>query len=247
MKYIASSVALLLFLSALAGLPAVAGPGGFSGKVTETMDAGGYTYVLVDTGTNKVWAAATKFQVKQGDSVTVPDAMPMKDFESKSLNRTFPMVYFASQIAVNGAKPGAEQLPAGHPPIGGGTVGDLPSGHPPVGARPSLPKTDFTGLKPAKDGKTVAEIYAASASLAGKSVKLRGKVVKYNASIMGKNWLHLQDGTGSAGSNDLLVTSTDEAKRGDTVLVEGKVVRNKDFGAGYKYSLLLEEAKVKVE
>jgi hypothetical protein len=96
-------------------------------------------------------------------------------------------------------------------------------------------------------GKTIADLYAASAQLGGKSVKVRGKVVKYNANILGKNWLHLQDGTGSAGSNDLLVTTSAEAKRGDTVLIEGQVALNKDFGAGYKYNLLVEDAKVTVE
>ncbi len=226
MKHIASLVAALLFIAALAGSPAVAGPGGFSGKVTETMDAAGYTYVLVDTGTNKVWAATTKFPVKKGDLVAVPDAMPMKDFESKALKRTFPVIYFAGSISVNGARPGAEKLPAGHPAVGGGAVGGLPVGHPPIDGKATPPPSDFTGIKPAQDGNTVAEIHAASAKLEGKSVKLRGKVVKYNANILGKNWLHLQDGTGSAGSNDLLVTTTGQAKRGDTVLIVGKVTLN---------------------
>jgi hypothetical protein len=233
MKRIASSVAALLFIAALAVSQAMAGPAGFTGKVTETMDAAGYTYVLLDTGTNKVWAATTKFQVKQGDVVTVPDSTPMKDFESKSLHRTFPVIYFAGSITVNGAKQGA--------------VGDLPAGHPPIDGKTAPPKSDFAGLKPAKDGNTVAEIHAASAKLEGKSVKLRGKVVKYNANILGKNWLHIQDGTGTVGSNDLLVTTTGQAKRGDTVLIVGRVALNKDFGSGYKYSLLIEDAKVTVE
>ncbi len=230
MKPISSRLAKFLLAGALVGFQAIAGTGGFSGKVTETMDAGGYTYVLVDTSTNKVWAAATKFQVKPGDLVTVPEAMPMTNFHSQSLNRDFPVIYFAGSIKLNGAN--AAALPAGHPPM--------------AGQAPPL-KRDFTGLKPAKDGKSVAEIYATSARLEGKSVKVRGKVVKYNANILGKNWLHIQDGTGSAGSNDLLVTTTGASKMGDTVLVEGKVAMNKDFGGGYKYSLLIEEAKVTVE
>ena len=209
------------------------------------MDAGGYTYVLVDTSTNKVWAAATKFQVKPGDLVTVPEAMPMTNFHSQSLNRDFPVIYFAGSIQLNGANSAA--LPAGHPVLGGGAAGDLPAGHPPMAGKAAPLKVDFTGLEPAKDGKTVAETYAASAKLEGKSIKVRGKVVKYNANILGKNWLHVQDGTGSAGSNDLLVTTTGQAKTGDTVLVEGKVATNKDFGSGYKYSLLIEDAKVLVE
>lgn len=247
MKHSVLFVASLLFAAALVGFQAFAGPGGFSGKVTETMDAGGYTYVLVDTSTNKVWAAATKFQVKPGDLVTVPEAMPMTNFHSQSLNRDFPVIYFAGGISVNGANSDAAALPAGHPAIGGGAVGDLAAGHPPMAGKAAPPKVDFTGLKPAKDGKTVAEIYAASAKLKGKSVKIRGKVVKFNANILGKNWLHIQDGTGHAGSNDLLVTTTGESKPGDTVLIEGKVATNRDFGANYKYSVLIEDAKVLVE
>jgi hypothetical protein len=78
-------------------------------------------------------------------------------------------------------------------------------------------------------------------------VVVRAKVVKYNPQIMGKNWLHLEDGTGKAGSNDLTVTTNGEAKVGDTVLVTGVVTTNKDFGAGYKYDVILEDANVKVE
>lgn len=247
MKHIASLAASLSLVVFFACCQAVAGPGGFSGKVAETVDAGGYTYVLVDTGTNKLWAAATKFQVKAGDSVAVPDSMPMTDFHSKSLNRDFPLIYFASSIAVNGAKPAEMTLPADHPALGGGVGGHPPVGHPSAASKTPPPKVDFAGLKPAKDGKTVAEIYAGASKLDGKSVKVRGKVVKYNANILGKNWLHIQDGTGSAGNNDLLVTTKGQAKRGDTVLVEGKVARNKDFGSGYKYELLIEEAKVVIE
>jgi hypothetical protein len=238
-------VAGYLFAGALIGFQALAGPGGFAGKVTETMDAGGYTYVLVDTSTNKFWAAATKFQVKTGDMVTVPEAMPMTNFHSQSLNRDFPLIYFAGSIKLNGANSAA--LPAGHPALGGDAAGGLPAGHPPMARKATPLKVDFTGLKPAKDGKTVAEIYAASAKLEGKSVKVRGKVVKSNANILGKNWLHIQDGTGTAGSNDLLVTTTGQSKTGDTVLIEGKVALNKDFGSGYKYSLLIEDAKVLAE
>lgn len=213
-----------------------------SGKVAETMDAGGYTYVLVDTGTNKVWAAATKFAVKTGDAVAVPDSMPMSNFHSDSLKRDFPVIYFASSITVNGGQPGAAKLPPGHP-----VVGDLPAGHP---TKPNLgapPKIDFSGLQPLKDGLTVAGIYAGSAKLEGQTVKMRGKVVKFNANILGKNWLHVQDGTGAAKQNDLLVTTAGSAKPGDTVVVEGKVVLNKDVGSGYKYDLLVEDAKVSVE
>jgi hypothetical protein len=247
MKQITSLVASFVFVAFLAGSLPAAGQETFSGKVAETMDAGGYTYVLVDTGTNKIWAAAAQFPVKTGDAVAVPDAMPMTGFHSRTLNRDFDVIYFAGSITVNGNGADAAKLPPGHPAIGGGASGELPPNHPPVAGATMPPKMDFTGLKPAEGGKTVAEIYAASAELAGKPVIVRGKVVKYNAEIMGKNWLHIQDGTGTIGSNDLLVTSTGKAKLGDTVLVEGPVAINKDFGAGYKYRVMVEDAKVTVE
>ncbi len=247
MKFLTSLVASLGFIAALAwGRPA-AGQGAFSGKVAETMDAGGYTYVLVDTGSNKLWAAASQFAVKAGDQVTVPDAMPMNNFHSKSLNRDFPLIYFTGSITLNGGAAGAAKLPPGHPDIGGAAGGQLPAGHPALPGKLAPAKIDFTGLKPAKGGQTIAAVFAASAKLAGKTVTLRGKVVKYNADILGKNWLHLQDGTGKAGSDDLLITTTATARTGDTVLVEGKLALNKDFGSGYKYAVMVEDAKVTVE
>lgn len=92
--------------------------------------------------------------------------------------------------------------------------------------------------------KTVAALYQEKAALAGKEVRVQGKVVKVNNGIMGVNWLHLQDGTGDKASSDLTVTSKQTANVGDQVVITGKVVVNKDFGSGYAYALLLEEATV---
>lgn len=127
----------------------------------------------------------------------------------------------------------------------------LPEGHPNIdmsgGAAPAAPKFDFSKIVKPKDGKTVQEVYQEKAKLNGKRVTLRGKVVKYSAAIMGKNWLHLRDGTGKDPTNDLTVTTQAKAKVGDTVLVEGTVALDKDLGAGYKYDVIIEEAKVKIE
>ena len=231
----------------------------FSGKVVETMNTAGYTYVLVDTGSKKLWAAAMQFAVKVGDKVTVAAGMPMPNYHSKSLKRDFDLIYFSGGIAVKGsgsqAVAGVPALPPGHPPLPGGSsgVGDaaptLPAGHPDLKGETARPNLDLTGIKRATGGKTVEEIVAEKTKLAGKPVTVRGKVVKYNSMILGKNWLHIRDGSGSAGKsdNDLTVTSTDSAKVGDIVLVTGNVSTNKDFGAGYKYSLMIEEANVSVE
>lgn len=127
----------------------------------------------------------------------------------------------------------------------------LPEGHPNIdmggGAAPAAPKFDFSKIAKPKDGKTVQEVYQEKAKLKGKRVTLRGKVVKYNEAIMGKNWLHLRDGTGKEPANDLTVTTQSKAKVGDTVLVEGIVTLDKDLGSGYQYDVIIEDAKVKVE
>jgi hypothetical protein len=190
--------------------------------------------------------------------------MPMPNYHSKTLNRDFDEVYFTDNVVVNGVQPATEgklaglpkdhppiggemtQLPKDHPPIGNDSA-QLPKNHPPLGGTPANAKLDFKGLKKAEGGKSIAELYSEKAKLTGQQIRVRGKVVKYNAMIMGKNWLHIQDGTGSRGSNDLVVTSQSSAKVGDTVLVTGKIASNKDLGAGYKFEVMLEEATLVVE
>ncbi len=209
----------------------------FSGKVVETMNSGGYTYVLVDTGKKKLWAAAPQFTVKVGDSVSIAEGMPMANYHSKTLNRDFDTVYFTGNVVVNGAKPSPTA----------GSMPELPTTHPPIGGAAAQPKVDLSGIKKAAGGKTVAEIYADKGKLNGQEVSVRGKVVKFNPMIMGRNWVHIRDGSGKEGSNDLLLTTSNNVKVGDTILATGTVATNKDFGANYKYAVMLENAKVKVE
>ncbi|MFA5516944.1 MAG: hypothetical protein WDA20_11720 [Desulfuromonadales bacterium] len=209
--------------------PAAAGK---TGNVVETMNAGGYTYVQVDTGSEKIWAAAPEFAVAIGDPVVVPEGMLMTEHHSKTLDRTFEKIYFVDTVLVGGAQ--AMQADAG-----------MPQGHPPVQNKAA--DVDFSGLKKAEGGATVGEIFTGKDKLAGKDVVVRGKVVKFSPEIMGKNWLHVQDGTGAADANDLTVTTSETVKVGDTVLVTGKLTTDKDFGYGYKYAVIVEDAKIKVE
>ena len=122
----------------------------------------------------------------------------------------------------------------------------LPAGHPGIDR-----KVDLGDVKVAKavgaNAQTVAEIVAKRAELKDKPVLVRGKVVKFNPEIMGKNWVHLRDGSGSAtdGSNDVLVTTIGLAKVGEVVTVQGIVRTDKDFGAGYAYQVLIEDATLK--
>jgi len=121
-----------------------------------------------------------------------------------------------------------------------------PAPHP----TPSAPagNVDLSGIERAAGGKTIAEVFAAKDQLAGETVVFRGKVVKTNAGIMGKNWLHVRDGSGEEGTNDLTVTTVDVLPDvGDTVLVTGPVGVNVDFGMGYEYDVIIEDAEVVVE
>jgi hypothetical protein len=107
---------------------------------------------------------------------------------------------------------------------------------------------DLSGIARAPGGRTIAEVFAERDQLAGQVVVFRGKLVKANANIMGKNWLHVRDGTGAEGTNDLTVTTIDLLPNvGDTVLVTGLLEVNKDFGMGYRYDVIVENAEVTVE
>ena len=107
---------------------------------------------------------------------------------------------------------------------------------------------DLTGIAKAEGGRTVAEVFAAKADLAGQEVLVRGRVVKSNPNVMGKNWLHVRDGSGGEGTNDLTVTTSGAAPQvGDTVLVKGKVALDRDLGMGYRYEVIVEDAELTVE
>lgn len=230
---------LALAVAPIQAAPAAAG-GAISGKVVETMNAASYTYVLIDTGAKKSWVAAPQFAVKVGDTAAIADAMPMLNYQSKSLNRTFDLVYFTGNISINGAR-AAASAPASAVPSP--TTTTLPPGRPTI---PAKTATDLTGIKRAENGQTVADVITGKAKFAGKSVAIRARVVKYNAQILGKNWLHIQDGSGAPGTNDLTVTTAATVKVGDLVLVTGKLGLDRDFGSGYKYPLIIEDATVVV-
>jgi len=203
----------------------------FAGKVVETMDAGIYTYVRVAAGDREIWAASNKFPVAVGEQVVVPLDMPMENFHSDTLGRTFPLIYFAGAIAREGdMKP--PSMPPGHPPVAGA---GMAHGQAPVPA-----------VGPVAGGITVAEIWAGKDRLAGSTLTVRGRVVRFNPGILGTNWVHLQDGTGNPanGTHDITVTTPAMVKVGDVVTATGAVAVGQDFGAGYTYPVMIREAAV---
>jgi hypothetical protein len=152
----------------------------------------------------------------------------MSNFESKELNRKFPEVYFLEGVRTTPEK--QQAVPA--------VTKDSN-----YTAKVVVEKKDIK-VAPAAGGITIEKIYASKQQYAGKTVKITGEVTKFNAGIMNKNWIHIQDGTESAGKFDFTATTDGEVKVGDKVTLEGKIVLDKDFGYGYFYEVLMEDAKV---
>lgn len=210
---------------------------GLTGKVQETFNGGGYTYLRIATSSGDEWAAVRETKVAKGDTVTVDAQMTMEKFESKSLNRTFDRIVFGS-IAEPAAAASAK--PAAMPPGMTSAMPASPSQH------MQAPPAEGIRVERAPGGKTVAELWAEKASLNGKEIVVRGKVVKFLPGIMSRNWIHIQDGTGSAEKhdNDITVTTGEKATVGDVVTIKGTLAADKDFGAGYRYDAIVENAKL---
>jgi hypothetical protein len=217
-------------------MPTAAAPAaaqGISGKVLERIDASPYCYLHIQTAQGDIWAAVPQAKIEKGAEVTVVNPMLMSNFESKTLKRTFAEVYFGTLAGAAGT------APAG---MAAGTAAPAPMGAP-APAPVLIAKVDKAS---GADARTVAEIWTQKGALKEKSVSIRGKVVKYNPSVMGKNWIHLQDGSGdpAKGTHDITVTSQDTVSMGDVVTAKGVVRVDKDFGSGYTYAIIVEEAKV---
>lgn len=228
------------------------------GEVLEAQSAANYTYLRLKTQSGEIWAAIINTPVKKGANVTIENAIVMNNFESKALKRTFPMIVFGNLAGAGAGAPSGTAMSA--PPMSGSAMGSsmngpAAGGHALGTAYATIPakKLDVINedvhVDKAKgaNARTVAEVMTKGAEFKDKTVQVRGKVVKYNPGIMGKNWVHLRDGSGSAAdeSNDLLVTTMSETKVGDIVTAKGIVRTDKDFGAGYTYKTLIEEATLK--
>jgi hypothetical protein len=204
-----------------------------TGTLLEQIAASPYVYLRIKTANGEVWAAVNEARLTIGAPVTVFNAMLMEKFDSRTLKRTFDRIYF-----------GSLEAPPSVPPAGmaGSSAAPSSAGTPPaVDAR--VPKVAKAA---GADARTIAEVWSEQGALTGKSVSIRGVVVKYNPGVMGKNWIHLQDGSGDAakGTHDITVTTMDAATVGATVTITGAVHTKRDFGAGYSYAVIVEDAKV---
>ena len=197
--------------------------------VLETMSSAGYTYIRVEEEGNAFWIALPETQVSAGEQVSFYEQMLMVNFTSPSLNRTFDRILFVEAI-----NKGTE-LPT-H-----ATAMSSPHKQPPVQQpEPQEPKE----LGNPVGRFTIKAIFEQKDELAGKVIEVEGKIAKLTEQIMGRNWVHIEDGTGTKPEkNNKIIFRTTQAgiAVGDEVVAKGVLYVNKDFGYGYFYPVIVED------
>ena len=227
--------------------------------IIESKDVTNYTYLLLEDKTGKVWAAIPKTPVKTGDEITITNIAVMKDFHSKTLEKTFDLILFA--VSSEGcpfkesegeivSEPPSGMMPGKMPPA---TMSPASSPHgamPAMGDSTKKSKAVPQNIKVSKavgeDAYTIEEIYSKKEELSQKTITVRAIVVKFMPQVMEKNWIHIQDGTGSVekGNNDISVSTLDTAEVGDEVIIKGTLGTDKDFGMSCAFGVLIEEASI---
>ena len=192
----------------------------------EVIQTSNYTYIRVSEGEKENWIAIGKQEVEQGKSYYYEAGIEMNNFVSKELKRTFPSILFVDKFSDQ--------------PIVAGKISMSDS----LKGKQAAVAKEGIKIEPVAGGITIAELFANKESYSGKTIKIKGEVVKYSAEIMSKNWVHIQDGTNSDGNFDLTITTSDVTKVGDVVTFEGTVTLKKDFGAGYYYEVIVEDGKL---
>lgn len=241
-----------------------------AGKVQEVNDGTEFTYLKVETGAGEKWVAVPLTDVAVGEEVTISEGEVLNNFPSKSLGRTFPELIVAMGVEGKSSKRVTSNIPAD--PHGSlseqtaqsktndsfaaaiqgerGQVAVQQQTVDPALLGSNKAIVPFVELKvdkaPGKNGYTVGELFEKGEALNGKKIKVRGQVVKVSMNIMQKNWLHIQDGTGDTLKNthDLVVTTSALPQKGSIVLVEGELHAKRDFGAGYSYPVIIEDAMI---
>lgn len=194
--------------------------------IAEVLQVENYTYLRA-AGKDTLWLAVPRRVVQAGDTLYFSGGAEMCNFTSKELNRTFESILFVSKI---GDSPEAVSFKG---------LKRMPHG-----SRNTTVARQQESIEPLDDGVTLAQIFENREQFKGKEVKIRARVVKFNKNIMGKNWAHIQDGSRGNGKYDLLVTTAEELEKEQIYVLQGRIVLDKDFGAGYQYAELMENAKM---
>lgn len=192
--------------------------------VEETMNSAGYTYVRVKENDKTYWIAVPEMELEKGETISFYEHMMMEQFTSKTLQRTFDRILFVSAIARG------DRLP------------EVPSSAP--DSRPVvMENAPVRELGETAGRLTVAEVYAQAQEFAGKTIEVKGKVVKISHGIMDRNWVHLQDGTGEGATSKIVFRTVQEGLAvGEEVVAKGILELNKNFGFSYFYPVIVEDA-----
>jgi hypothetical protein len=214
------------------GLPAAAAP--TVGTVEDVEVVAPYVYLKLAVGDREIWIAALSSAVQAGigDEVEFGGGMVMRDFHSKGMNQTF-----ESLVLVDHVRNLSNPDPLKSKPIPDDDVHRAVN-QPLVAPVPGE-------IERAKGDRTVAEVHADREALEGQRVQVRAKIMKVSPNVMGKNWVTLQDGTGSAPHDKLIVTTQEQVFPGEVMTVVGRVQTDVNLGSGYSYAVLLEEAEFK--
>ena len=203
--------------------------------VQEVLHVKEYSYLRVLEDGNQIWVAAPTTPVEIGGTYYYGKAMKMENFESKDLQKSFETIYFVEKISTT--EEGLEQAPAAADPHAGMNI-DVNQGQ-----KPAIEKKTVE-VKKVEGAISLAELFQNKEKFKGNQVIVTGEVAKFNPAIMKTNWIHLQDGTEYNGDFDLTLTTNENVKVGDIVTLQGTVTLNKDFGAGYFYKIIIENAKI---
>ncbi len=192
----------------------------------EVLHTSRYTYLYVTEEDQKFWIAVPRKDVETGVTYYYRGGLKKTNFKSVEHDRVFETLYLVSDVSRD---PG---------------MAGLPSGHPHTQAGQTIAGDETSSITPPPGGITIAELFKNPAQYDGKTVRIRGRCVKLNNMIMNRNWIHLQDGSTEDNTADLTVTTTDMVPLNAIVAFEGRITLNKDFGAGYKYDIIMEEARL---
>lgn len=195
--------------------------------ITEIVAAPSYTYLKADEKGMEIWMAVTQSDIETGKKYYYSKPLEMTNFKSKELDRTFESILFINKLVSDPSELASKKVA----PNSDGTK-----------PKASPNRQEGLSIEPEDGVINIQELYANKSAYVDKTVKVKGLVTKFNAGIMERNWVHIQDGTGNDKEFDLTITTEDMVSTGQIVVFEGIVSLDKDFGYGYKYDLIIEKA-----
>jgi len=196
--------------------------------ITEILTATKYVYLKVKENGEEFWIAARKQNVNIGETYFYKGGLLKTNFESKEHNKVFEKIYLVTSLVKsnhgNNTSNASLEIQKSNQNIKDSSNTNI-----------EIKNTASGSIK-------ISELVENYKKYEGKIVQVSGKCVKINPNIMGINWIHIKDG--SKDDYDLVITSNTFVQEGSMITMKATVTLNKDFGAGYKYDLILENGTI---